>query len=396
MRRELASEWMLGTGLSLSLIVGVVSGCDPQSLAIGSNDGGPDGPGACHQVFVRASLPPVSPQSHHVTTADLNGDQVPDLVVASRSEGVGVLLGHGDGTFAAEVTYNVGQIDSVAVADFDRDGRPDVAAADDGTGLVTILLGSGGGALGAPTTYPAGHSPWSIQAADLNGDQMPDLAVTNIFGTDATVTVLLGKGDGTFSPRASYMTDAGPDGVAIADLDGDGKLDLAVANQAGRSVSVLMGRGDGTFGTQTSTASDGGPTTIVAGDLDGDGRPDLVVADQETNRVGVFRNKGDGTMEIERTLDVLASPYGVAIGDLDRDGKPDIVATNGQSGNVSVLFGNGDASFRPQQSFEIDSVSGTYPLAVAIDDFNGDHRPDMVIARSQVNSASVLLGDCRP
>src|SRR5208283_3302813 len=189
-----------------------------------------------------------------IALADLNGDGKPDLLVANAS-GVAVLLGNGDGTFQPAVTYGSGGSSpwSVAVADVNRDGKPDLIVANYSSSTVGVLLGNGDGTFQPAATYGSGgNGPWSVAVADVNGDGKPDLAVANdCGGCDGSVAVLLGNGDGTFRPAVLY--DSGGDltwGVAIADVNGDGKPDLIVLNTFNyytANISVLLGNGDGTF-----------------------------------------------------------------------------------------------------------------------------------------------------
>jgi hypothetical protein len=203
-------------------------------------------------------------------------------------------------------------------------------------------------------TFDAGSLPVSVAIADLNADGRPDLAVAN--AASNTVSVLLGNGDGTFATNADFGTGAHPSCVAIADLNADGRPDLAVANWDSSTVSVLLGNGDGTFGTRMDFITGIHPASVAIADLNADGRPDLVVAEAGAfvrDRLGghyagiatsVLLGNGDGTFGTRTDLIAAYGPISAAIADLNADGRPDLVVA-GNSGDVSVRLGNGDGTF---------------------------------------------------
>lgn len=287
-----------------------------------------------------------------VAVADVNGDGKPDLVVANSCSASGtpcgpgnlagtvaVLLGNGDGTFQNALTYGSGGeiTSSVVVADVNGDGKPDLvlsnscAANNSGCvngpsgGTVSVLIGNGDGTFRSAVAYGSGgNGAASVAVADLNGDGKPDLLVVSNCGSCATgiegqVGVLLGNGDGTFRSAVTYVT-VGSDSnfVTVADVNGDGKPDAlvtsacdnyAVCNPAGLigAVAVFLGNGDGTFQPAVPYAS-GAPhaTSVAVGDVNGDGKPDLVVSNYcdingqycfptTSAYIGVLLGNGDGT-----------------------------------------------------------------------------------------------------
>jgi hypothetical protein len=204
---------------------------------------------------------------------------------------VSVLLGNGDGTFqAAAVSYQVGSHPiSVAVADFDADGKQDLVVSNGASNDVSVLLGNGDGTFRPAVAYAVGSGPGAVVVGDFDGDSIPDIAVEN-FGTD-DVSVLLGKGDGTFQPSVRYSAGVGPGGLVTGDFNGDGVLDLAVANHNSSNVSVLLGKGDGTFRLPIHLAAGNKPAGIARGDFRGNGNANLVVANHYSDDISVFLNR---------------------------------------------------------------------------------------------------------
>ncbi len=264
--------------------------------------------------------------------------------------------------FGKPVTYDSGGnfAGVVVVADVNGDGRRDVVAGNGGSPTVSVLLGNGDGTLQAPVSYYLGEEAASIAIVDVNGDGRPDMIVATDFEAgnpnSGGVSVLLGNGDGTFQLPVTYSSGGyGAISLAIADVNGDGHLDLIVANvcqsstgcdyhYAYGSVGVLLGNGDGTFQPAVvSSISAGDIHWTALADLNGDGTPDLVVADADTT-VGVLLGNGDGTFQPLVGYNSGGPSFALTIGDVNGDGKPDIVA--GVTAAVSVLLGNGDGTFQ--------------------------------------------------
>jgi len=305
-----------------------------------------------------------------VAVADLNNDGFVDLVTADSCAtnncsggSISVLLGNGDGTFQAAVGYSSGgeNATAVAISDVNHDGKPDVVVVNNcannsncTNGSVSVLLGNGDGTFQPAVSYSSGgEDSLSIAVADVNGDGYPDLLVANDCGsnncTSGSVSVLLGKGDGTFNAAVAYSSGGqGAMFVVVGDVNGDGKPDLAVANQCVSNsncsngvVSVLLGNGDGTFNPAVNYNAIGIYTTSIAiGDVNGDGHADLVASNQcitnncSEGSLSVFLGNGDGTFQA-----AVGYPSGgqdatsIALADINGDGKPDLLVANQTDSN---------------------------------------------------------------
>ncbi len=297
-------------------------------------------------------------------------------------------------TFAPEADFPAGDGQlSVAVGDFNRDGRADLVKANASTDDVSVLLGAGSGSLGRATSFPAGDTPRSVAVGDLNGDGNLDLVTADGGGG---VSVLLGSGNGSFGAPTSYEAGAAPRSVAIGDFNNDGKPDLATANQGSEDASVLLGTGSGSFGAATGFSvgeilnpGDLSPFSVAIGDLNNDGRPDLAVANSFAGNVAILLGAGDGSFGPPTSFPAGSFPFSVAIGDLNNDGRPDLVTANDGSSDVNVLLGKGNGSFDPRTPFDFDNP---FPLrSVVIGDLNGDGVPDLAAGGQLVGSADGFI-----
>src|SRR5262245_24652443 len=324
-----------------------------------------------------------------VKAGDFNGDTVPDLVAANTDDNaVSVLLGNGDGTFQSAQTFAVSPWpESVAVGDFNEDGKLDLATANYdyyGDNDVGILLGHGDGtfAPAVPLTNGTTQGSQGIATGDLNSDGHKDLVVTSDNVGDFTqpcVSVLLGNGDGTFAPAVAYRIAIGglPSAPVLADLDSDGNADVAWADWDMGSVKVLLGNGDGTLQAPRDFATNRGADSVAVGDFDADGKLDLAVANWFGNRVNVLLGNGDGTFRSAQSF--TASGSSVATADVQGDGALDLVV-----GGAYVLFGTGGGSFGPP----IQTSNWGPGPSVVVADFNADGHPD-----AAAGSVSVFIND---
>jgi hypothetical protein len=339
-----------------------------------------------------------APQS--VAVGDFNGDGKLDMAVADYDGGVSVLLGNGDGTFQTAVSYAPGPNRyRVAVGDFNGDGHLDLAIVSweiPSGGTVSVLLGNGDGTFQAAVNYQAGAAPFSMAVGDFNGDGHLDLLVTDAGHTLSNLGGLFlfsGNGDGTFQTSESFQVSQ-PWSVAAGDFNGDGKLDLAVTDFSG-NVTVLLGNGDGTFQVAATYALGVVRYTIAVGDLNGDGKPDLVIA-SAGGGVSVLLGNGDGTFQPPVNYagslggGSVSNQISIAFADFNGDGHPDLAATN-SSGGVNILLGNGDGTFQSPVSY----AANLGPSSIALGDFNGDGVPDLALPVLPT-SVSVLLNATSP
>ncbi len=362
---------------------------------------------------------PAGNSPNAVAVADFNGDGKLDIAVADYGNpstgdngGVSILLGNGDGTFQPAISVNAGKNPIwIAVGEFNGNGRKDLVVSDfgdrqtGGNGSVEILLGNGDGTFQLPTTLNAGNEPFPLAVGDFNGDGKLDFAVSDF---SSGVYLFLGNGDGSF--RAPVLISAGTNPVAIAaaDLDGDGKLDLAVADMHDPSsvdnggVSVLLGNGDGTFQAPVFYAVAIYPTSLAIGDLNDDGKPDLAISSfgsafgLEGSALNVLLGNGDGTFGANITTGTGRAqsgsvfPLSIVIAAFDPSGRPAVAEVLGYL--VAVLPGSGDGTFQGELLFSADQL----PFQLAVDDFNGDGKPDIVAANQGSNDITILLNTTLP
>ncbi len=284
---------------------------------------------------------------------------------------------------------------AAAVADLDQNGIVDVITINEQTHLVNVSKGLGDGHfLLGPQTYQAGKAPNSLAVGDFNADGFPDLAVAS----DAGISVLLNKGDGTFLQQVLYDTYTFPHSVAVGDFNGDGVQDLIITDNAypNSNVSVLFGVGGGRFKSPASSTPVGAPVLAIAvGDFNGDGVLDAATANTD-HTLTVLLGRSDGTFQVEAHRSA-GGGTSIAAADLNNDGILDIVTSNYEyepstatyTNEILVRLGTGNAHFGKPVAY----LTGDEPQAVAIGDFNGDGSPDLITANYNTNNASIFIND---
>jgi hypothetical protein len=354
--------------------------------------------------FVNAPNSPLPAiEAEGLAIADFNEDGKPDLAVAGNIK-VSVMLSHGDGTFTTasgspvlilSPPYNdlaTPYGGPMATGDFTHSGHQGLAVTEPYNEAAAILLGNGTGLLSAS---PGGFADTGgmftngIAAADFKADVNLDLAFTNEGGN--ALLAALGYGKGEFIPARGLYTQNVPQAEAVGDFNGDGKLDVAVVGggTASGMASVALGNGDGTF-----TLANGSPISagkeldgVVVGDFNGDGKLDLAVTDYTLNAVLVLLGNGDGTFQAPISMAVGDAPAGMVVGDFNDDGKLDLATANYGDGTVTLLLGNGDGTFKPSSGSPY--IVGNSPYVIVAADFNGDGKLDLAVNSS--SGVSILL-----
>src|SRR5579863_300095 len=353
------------------------------------------------------------PSTVAAATGDFNGDGKLDVVNIDSGSDINVMLGNGDGTFQTPISLTIAtaniSFDAIAVGDFNGDHLLDVALwainANTGNTEVHIYLGNGAGSFTAGGTYSAPSSnifnpgPTSIVASDVNGDGKLDLVALTPYNG---VFIYLGKGDGTFQAPVAYATGCttgtgGCSALAVGDLNGDGKPDLALdANETtGGGISILLNNGSGTFGTATyypvgigGVFAGGG---IAIGDVNGDKKPDVVVGSASATAI-VYLNQGAGTFAVKGTVgSVPLNPTNnVVLADINNDKKLDIIVPN-SFGDVFTFYGKGNGTFTAGPAYPLQACNDCSNFLVVVGDFNGDGTLDLLDTNG-VSNTTVSLG----
>ena len=329
-------------------------------------------------------------QLSRVVTADFNGDGRVDVLVidlfGNTPDTIHVLLGNADGSLGASIPTSGGgpNLRGVVVGDFNSDGKMDIAVVDSGeitpdaqANTLTVFLGNGDGNFTLKASYPTGHRPMALVAVDSNNDGKLDLVVAN--ASDNSVSSFLGAGDGSFTLAGTFSTGIIPaTSIAADNLDADGKPDLVVGSDSTNAFGVLPGLGNGSFasirqGSYPSVNVSGG---VAIADMDGDGKPDLIFSG---NPVSYFHNRGNFSFDTAVTLDSGGrGGETVSIADLNGDGHKDIVVSKTNSGNVSVILSDGHGGFLQPKYY----AATSFCSAAAIADLHADNKLDLITVSS--------------
>jgi hypothetical protein len=341
------------------------------------------------------SIPASAGSLGRFAIADVNKDGKPDLVVvvATNTSGssLAVFLGNGDGTFQPGIvsvgpssTNTFPNLDArMGIADFDGDGAVDIVVSDLANDTLSFLSGDHQGHFTLQDTWFDGNNPRDIHVADLNGDGHLDFVAQG--GLSSSISVYLGNGNGTFQPMVTYTGPHFTGSVVLNDINHDGHLDLVVSG-FNNTVDILLGKGDGTFSNTSAGGSSYagvGPTVVAVSDFDGDGTLDIAVASH--NGIGILRGLGNLTYQAPSEFPVGPFPYNPAIGDFNADGHIDFAVAT--TAGIALLFGNADGSLRAADAYDV----GYQVTSAASGDFNGDTIPDIAVGVSGF-APRILLG----
>ncbi len=333
------------------------------------------------------------PDPTSIVAADVNGDGKPDLIVADiGTKSVSVFINTGTGTFHAAVVYKVGDSPSaVAVADLNGDGSPDIAVTNSADNTVTVLFNSGSGTFTTGGTYATGTTPSDVVIADF-GNGSNDLAITNQGSNN--VSILMNNGAGSFSAAVNYCvanasgacTAASPVSLVAIDLNGDNIPDLAIAGSSA-TVSTLLNNGSGVFTFTSLVATSQQPQSIAAGVYGTGTNPSLVVADYTTNSFEIYSNNNGALSPTPLSYLSGTKPDAIAVGDFNNDKKLDVVVANSADNDVAVILGTGTGTFTDVDNY----ITGSTANALAVGDFNGDGNADFLVAAVSVGNPEVNL-----
>jgi hypothetical protein len=336
-----------------------------------------------------------------IVSGDLNGDGRPDLVIANSNgpTTVSVLLAQPGGGFSAPTAYTVPYTpQELTLGDLTADGRLDLAVTNydtsAGANFVSVFYGNGAGGFSTTRSdLTTGSRPEGVVIADINRDGRTDIATADY--ADGNVSILYGTPSGFV--RADYAANISPYGLVAGDFNGDGLLDLVVTNfnqdfNGNNTVSVLLNNRNGVAAPVSYNIGGTFPTRLVAGDFNGDGRPDLAVPNFHQNNVSVLLNNGSGGFGSAVNYAVGFNPTGVTVGDFNDDGHLDFATSDRGTSDASVVLGNGLGGFAPAQAF----TTGPGPSALVAADMNGDGRIDLAVADDNDSVSVMLNGGCWP
>jgi len=308
-------------------------------------------------------------------------------------------------SFAAKVDFQTGSnASSVSIGDLDGDGKPDLVVANNGSGTVSVFRNTGSiGSISyaAKVNLTSAGGPFSVSIGDLDGDGKADIAAANVNSNTISVfrNTSSSAGSISYASKVDFISGTSPSKVSIGDLDGDGKADIVVANVNSNTISVFLntssGSGSISYADKVDFIIGTSPYSVSIGDLDGDGKADLSVAlNSSSGTLSAFRNtsSGAGNISFSSKVDFTtgANPESIAIGDFDGDGKPDLVVVNGNSNTISVFLNTSSGSGSISYADKVDFITGSLPREVSIGDLDGDGKADLAVVNQTSTTVSVF------
>ncbi|MHB1843642.1 MAG: FG-GAP repeat domain-containing protein [Deltaproteobacteria bacterium] len=272
----------------------------------------------------------------------------------------------------------------VLVVDAQRRGRPDVVVTDASSNDLRLLPALGSGRFGHALTLATGLGPMAVAAGPLDQSGRLALVVANSHIGSLSLFLPMEQDRATqgFAPRVDLPVGVMPTHLALADVNGDGKLDAVVADPGAGTLALLLGDGKGNLTLSSRIPVAPGISRVGVGDLNRDGRADIIALNPRLQSLSVFLGRTDGTFSVRQDFAAGPSPSAFALGDLNGDGRLDAVVANGGTNTISLLYGDGKGGFAPPVTL----LAGMFPSAVAIGDFDGDGLPDLAVASAGLNS----------
>jgi hypothetical protein len=344
-------------------------------------------------IFTAGYLP------YSLAFGDFNNDNQPDIVSGIYGNSyIAVFLIHYEEDFTQEVSYMTGSGPhpySVVIGEFNNDNQSDMVVANSGTDNIQVALDYSKGAFISKITYSTGSDsyPNFVTTADFNKDNRLDIAVANFWADN--INVFLGFGNESFDEASVHSTDLAsfPESLAVGDFNNDTWMDIAVANSGNDNIGILLGFDFATFLNQTINVPGGVPTPfrLAVADFNNDHQWDIVVANRDIAIVGIYLGYGNGTFsqQISYQTGYSSSPISVAVGDFNSDNQLDIVVANSDDNNIGLFLGYGNGSFQPQQT--LSTGSSSYPVSLAVGDFNNDSRLDIVVVNQNSDNVRIYL-----
>jgi hypothetical protein len=396
-----ATNVVVKSNVEISVTIPAWSGAiGPVEVSVDNSDGG-RASGADLFSYVRTVLKfdptllrTVGKSPIAMIAADVTGDNAKELLVANNGDGtLSVLLNSTNFNPAGNPTSTPALPTAIAVGDINGDARGDVVLGHGNASSqdVSVLRGLGNGSFMTPDSFAVGGTVAGIAVRDINGDGKPDVAAT--VRTTNTLVIMNNNGAapgvGFASPYTNLSVSGEPAAVVLADLNKDSRDDVVMTQYGSQSVAVLLASTTGgTLVTPPNVAGVGlRPIALTASEVTGDNNLDVVVANFDGNSLSLLRGQGDGSFGSVSTIATAEKPTAVAVADMNSDGKPDLLVSNSGRNQIWVLLGRGDGTFDPAQRL----ITGAQPWSLLATDLNGDSKPDVAVTNLLDGTVSIFI-----